>query len=192
MVHQVTHGVFIQDKYFPWTMQQGQKILTTLALSAAKPGKERITNNGAIPILTLVPGPGVVCLQVVAMKQTFCQKFIFFCMKSIMTLSQKITEPTGGNRCPHIPQGFEQHRLGNSTGVMLVQNIAPKFWTKVRTLNILWRTTTYVGTIRGKPVFQLIAGDEYRKRQLLYVIMSNVFGSFRVTDCSAMKIGQRP
>ena len=59
--------MFIQDKDFPWTMQQAQKILTTLALSAAKPGKERITNNGAIAILTLVPGPGVVCLQVVAM-----------------------------------------------------------------------------------------------------------------------------
>ena len=131
--------------------QPGYRIASLRKLAAeglALPYRSRLKNNPRL---------------VVAMKQTFCQKFIFLCMKGIMILSQKITEPTRGNRCPHIPQGFEQHRLGNSTGVMLVQNIAPKPTSR----NIRFHLANYLlvkepATLRKEPCYAQMNIDKWQ------------------------------
>ena len=92
-------------------------------MGALKPGKQLITNVGAVSISTLMPGTCIIYMNIIRDFESGGKNSIFFSMKDIFVFVNNSIELTGRDVDAELQELSKNQRLRDIGVIILVQDI---------------------------------------------------------------------
>ena len=146
------------DLIAAFALEQFQEIDPALVVGAGEPGKILITNIGTVAVTALMPGAGIIGLDIRGGGQPRRLERGFFLMESLMAFGQQVIELTGGDLKAPVVELGQQQRLGHVSLVVLIQYVADQRRAIMAVPGRRWDRRRHIIPVGKPPLFQQITG----------------------------------